>query len=402
MPELPPTCNALIGFLGLLGLWLWISKRHDVRPRSWFEARVVLVTGCDSGFGRAVATEAAGLGFTVCAACFTEAASAELATLKIPGLLPIAADLTTEAGYAAVVAAARAALGRGRLLHALVNNAGRAIPANIEWAEPSTYRATFDINFHAPVALTYELLPELKRARGRVLNVTSVDGFLPLPSNAAYNASKHALEAFSDTLRCEMRPWGVEVVVIEPATMRTPLAMAFADAWLAGFQAAPPERMAEYGEEWGRAVAAATREGLQKLAADPRQTARGRPLYASLAREPQAPSASWRSDGAALLSLSTGGRDVTRAGAALARLPLRHRLHGTLVLQTNLAPARQDARRTALLPLLWLGGAARGARDARHRGRRGRRGGRHAWRHGWRRRRQQGAQARVTRAACHD
>lgn len=61
------------------------------------------------------------------------------------------------------------------------------------------------INFHAPVRLVYGLLPHLKEAKGRVINVTSVDGFLPLPMNAAYNASKHALESFSDTLRCEMR-----------------------------------------------------------------------------------------------------------------------------------------------------------------------------------------------------
>ena len=139
----------------------------------------------------------------------------------------------------------------------------------MDWLPPLSYEITMKLNFHAPVTLTYELLPLLKTAQGRVINVTSVDGFIALPTNAAYNASKHALEAYSDSLRCEMRHWGVKVVVVEPATMRTPLAMSFADGWLKGFHQAPPERRTPYGSRWAERIAAGTKKGLEGLAADP-------------------------------------------------------------------------------------------------------------------------------------
>ena len=183
----------------------------------------------------------------------------------------VVADLTQEEGRKLVVDTAKAVSGSCGL-YGLVNNAGLCLPGNVEWLPMSAYEASMALNFHSPVALTYELLPALKTARGRVVNVTSVDGFLALPTNAAYNASKHALEAYSDTLRCEMRPWGVRVVVIEPATMRTPLAMGFADGWLRSYREASDERRAPYGDAWAERVAAVTKQGLEDLAADPQQT----------------------------------------------------------------------------------------------------------------------------------
>ena len=171
------------------------------------DGRCVLITGCDSGFGQHLARAAREAGFDVVAACYTEAGARHFDGAERTSA--VVADLTKAEGLARVVAAAKLAAG-SRGLHAIVNNAGLCLPGNIEWARPSTYEATMALNFHAPVALTYELLPALKAARGRVINVTSVDGFMALPTNAAYNASKHALEAYSDTLRCEMLPWGVQ------------------------------------------------------------------------------------------------------------------------------------------------------------------------------------------------
>merc|ERR1712226_1566486 len=82
----------------------------------------------------------------------------------------------------------------------------------------------------------------------------------------------HALEAYSDTLRMEMLPWGVKVIVIEPATMRTPLAMSFFDAWLKSYEVAPADRKAPYGDAWARGIAKKGREGLEAIAADPNIT----------------------------------------------------------------------------------------------------------------------------------
>ena len=187
------------------------------------EGRVILITGCDSGFGQSLARAARDADFDVVAACYTEAGAHNFDGVE--RISTIVADLTTVEGRARVVTFGTAVAG-ARGLHALVNNAGLCLPGNVEWVPPGAYERSMALNFHAPVALTYELLPALKAAKGRVINVTSVDGFLALPTNASYNASKHALEAYSDALRCEMRPWGVQVVVIEPATMRTPVCVA--------------------------------------------------------------------------------------------------------------------------------------------------------------------------------
>ena len=187
------------------------------------EGRVILITGCDSGFGKSLARAAREAGFDVVAACYTEAGAHNFDGVE--RISTIVADLTTVEGRARVVTFG-IAVADARGLHALVNNAGLCLPGNVEWVPPGAYERSMALNFHAPVALTYELLPALKAAKGRVINVTSVDGFLALPTNASYNASKHALEAYSDALRCEMRPWGVQVVVIEPATMRTPVCVA--------------------------------------------------------------------------------------------------------------------------------------------------------------------------------
>lgn len=178
------------------------------------------------------------------------------------------ADLTKDEGISAVCKFVKTIIGvRG--LYGLVNNAGLALPGNVDWAKPPTYEATMALNFFAPVKLVYELLPSIKRAKGRVVNVTSVDGFISLATNAAYCSSKHALESYSDVLRCEMKPWGVDVIVIQPATMRTPLAMAFADAWGSSFKGADSERRAGYGEEWASKVTEAMKKGVDDIAQPP-------------------------------------------------------------------------------------------------------------------------------------
>lgn len=229
----------------------------------------VLITGCDSGFGQRLAHAARTAGFEVIAACYTEEGAQHFRGERMS---TVVADLTTDEGCARVVAAAEDAAGP-RGLYALVNNAGLCMPGSVDWLPARAYTESMALNFHAPVSLTYGLLPSLKAAHGRVINVTSVDGYVPLPNNAAYNTSKHALEAYSDTLRCEMLPWKVKVVVIEPATMRTPLAMSFPDRWLNMFSEADPLRTAAYGgHEWGEAVAALTRAGLESIAADPQET----------------------------------------------------------------------------------------------------------------------------------
>ncbi|CAF4291250.1 unnamed protein product, partial [Adineta steineri] len=94
----------------------------------------------------------------------------------------------------------------------------------IEWTPMETYRQTMDVNFFGHVAMTKKFLPLLTSRRGsRIVNLCSSAGFLAPPGLSAYNASKFALEAFSDTLRREMHGWGLHVSIIEPGYMRTPI-----------------------------------------------------------------------------------------------------------------------------------------------------------------------------------
>jgi NAD(P)-dependent dehydrogenase (short-subunit alcohol dehydrogenase family) len=254
--------------MGCFGFLAGISEEH-VPPQH------VLITGCDSGFGQGLALKLNERGFKIIAACYTEVGAAYFHGKE--GIVSVVADLATDDGLDKVEdTVMRSVTMEGKAqsngLYGLINNAGVCFPGNVEWNAPDVYKKTMDVNFHAPVTLTYRLLPLLKLAKGRIINVTSVDGFISLPTNAAYCASKHALESFSDCLRSEMLPWGVKVVVIQPATMRTPLAMSFAEAWLKGFSNASEDRKAPYGDEWAEEVYMQTKLGLEGIAADPAVT----------------------------------------------------------------------------------------------------------------------------------
>ncbi|KAJ8608752.1 hypothetical protein CTAYLR_007787 [Chrysophaeum taylorii] len=232
--------------------------------------KLVVVTGCDSGFGRMLAISAAVEGFEIVAACYSAAGKRRLVRLAQK---TVVADLTTNDGCLEVVAAAKEVVeGLSLSLWALVNNAGACLPGNVEWSPPHDFEHSMALNFMAPVTITYELLPVLKETSGsRVVNVSSTAGFIAMPTLAAYSASKHALEAYSDAFRAEMLPWGLKVVLIEPALMRTPLAMSMAKSWLASFSAASEDRRALYGDKWVDRVAAAL-EATLDVAADPSET----------------------------------------------------------------------------------------------------------------------------------
>jgi NAD(P)-dependent dehydrogenase (short-subunit alcohol dehydrogenase family) len=267
--------SALTAF-GVAGGLLWIGKAllfgtSDKVDKEANKTKTVLITGCDTGFGAGLAHAALEAGYQVVAACYTAEGAARFSDTTAA---TVVADLRTTAGRTKVVAAAETAAG-DRGLYALVNNAGLCRPGNVAWLDPKAYEDCMCLNFHAPVELTYRLVPSLKKAQGRVINVSSVGGFIPLPQSAAYSCSKHALEAFSDIMRCELRPWKVSVVVIQPASTRTPMAMSFPDQWLASFRAASADRRDYYGDDWAEAVHKGINEGMESVAADPQETVRG-------------------------------------------------------------------------------------------------------------------------------
>lgn len=177
---------------------------------------VAIVTGCSSGIGRATATLLAERGWYV----FATARHLETVTdLASEGISPLQLDVTDATTMIAAVDTILARTGR---IDALVNNAGYAEAGPLERATPEEVRAQFETNTFGPLRLAQLVLPVMRaQGRGRIVNVSSINGRVAMPFTGLYSASKHALEAMSDTLRMETCPFGVHVIVVEPGPVRT-------------------------------------------------------------------------------------------------------------------------------------------------------------------------------------
>jgi len=175
--------------------------------------RVVLVTGCSSGIGLAVAREAARAGHVVYAGLRDPTGFAPEA-----GLVSVALDVTRAAEREAAVE--RVVREQGRL-DALVNNAGVALGGFLEQLEEDELRRVFDVNVFGAWAMARVALPHLRAARGLLVLMSSMSGRSALPGLGAYAASKFALEALGEAWRHELAPFGVRVVLVEPGAYRT-------------------------------------------------------------------------------------------------------------------------------------------------------------------------------------
>jgi NAD(P)-dependent dehydrogenase (short-subunit alcohol dehydrogenase family) len=206
---------------------------------------VVLVTGASTGIGEATALHLRELGFEAVAGVRRDE---DAERLEGQGLRTVRLDVTDEAQ----IAAALESVGDAPLA-GLVNNAGLAVAAPLEYVPLDELRRQFEVNLIGQVAVTQAFLPALRRAGGRIVNVSSIGGRVAVPLLAPYNASKFALEAVSDSLRRELRSQGVDVIVVEPGGVKTPI-------WRKGNELADKltERMPPEGERlYGRMIAAA-------------------------------------------------------------------------------------------------------------------------------------------------
>ena len=180
--------------------------------------RVALVTGSSSGIGEATALALARAGFRVFASGRTLAGVGHLAAAA-PGIEPLELDVTDDASVRRAVARVYNAAGR---IDVLVNNAGVGIFGAVEDLDRETLRRQFDVNVFGAMAVCRAVLPIMRRqGAGWIVNVSSVAGRVSVPLMGAYCASKFALEAFTDSLRVETRPFGVRVVSVEPGSTRT-------------------------------------------------------------------------------------------------------------------------------------------------------------------------------------
>ncbi len=226
-------------------------------------ARRVLITGASSGIGEATALRLTRAGWRVLAGVRADADGDRLRSAAGERLEPVTIDVTEPA----TIAAAAATLG-DEPLDGLVNNAGTALAMPLEFLPLDQLRRQLEVNLVGHVAVTQALLPNLRAARGRIVNVGSIAGRSALPFLGAYAASKHALEAVTDVLRVELRPFGIAVTVIEPGTIATPI-------WRKGGERFEdlakelPEQLGElYGERMTAFRKAATAAGQRAEPAD--------------------------------------------------------------------------------------------------------------------------------------
>lgn len=176
--------------------------------------KVALVTGASSGIGAAAAARLSAAGYTVYGTSRRGVAAGK-------PFETLALDVTDDASVSGVV---REVLGRAGRIDVLVNNAGVGVGlAGDEESSIAQAQAIFNTNFFGTVRMTRAVVPHMRRqGSGRILNIGSGLGFLPMPYMAIYSASKHALEGYSESLDHELRTRGVRVVVIEPGITKTP------------------------------------------------------------------------------------------------------------------------------------------------------------------------------------
>ncbi|MDG4772554.1 SDR family oxidoreductase [Solwaraspora sp. WMMD792] len=202
---------------------------------------LVVVSGASTGMGAATARELARRGFHVLAGVRRDS---DGMSLRTEGIEPVILDITDPDHVAALTARVDQDL---RPLRALVNNAGIPGAGPVEVTPLSEWRRIFEVNLFGHVAVTQALLPALLRGKGRVVNITSLNGRISMAGYGPYAASKFAMEAVSDALRNELAPHGVQVVVVEPGGVKTEMSRVGLAALSRLDDGMTPEQNARYG-----------------------------------------------------------------------------------------------------------------------------------------------------------
>uniref|UniRef100_H3D5D9 3-hydroxybutyrate dehydrogenase, type 1 n=1 Tax=Tetraodon nigroviridis TaxID=99883 RepID=H3D5D9_TETNG len=208
-----------VASLGLWSLLRFFVERFRARLQA--RGKAVLVTGCDSGFGRALAKHLHQLGFTVFAGCLLKdrggAGAKELEEFRSDRMHVVQLDVCSDEQVNRAVDYVRENLPDSEKgLWAVVNNAGVSTFGEVEFTSMDTYKQVSEVNLWGTIRVTKAVLPLIRRAKGRVVNLASMYGRMGNIMRSPYCISKYGIEAFSDCLRYEMKAWGVRVSVIEP------------------------------------------------------------------------------------------------------------------------------------------------------------------------------------------
>ncbi len=186
------------------------------------DGRAVVVTGASTGIGQACALHLDRKGFRVFAGVRKPADGDALRAGASDRFTTLFLDVTDPSSIAAAADRVSSAVGPIGLA-GLVNNAGVAVAAPLEFVPIDELRRSLEVNVVGQIAVTQAFLPLLRAGRGRIVNMGSISGRIASALFGPYAASKFALEALTDTLRRELAPWGIEVVIVQPGNIATPI-----------------------------------------------------------------------------------------------------------------------------------------------------------------------------------
>nr|XP_046226851.1 D-beta-hydroxybutyrate dehydrogenase, mitochondrial [Scatophagus argus] len=231
---LPALLNAAMRMLGLpetsvtecivtmyLLFVLYVATPRIPRGLVEVKGKAVFVTGCDSGFGHSLAKHLHKLGFTVFAGCLLKdkggEGAKELEEFNSDRMKVVQLDVCSDEQVNQAVEYIRDNLADSeRGLWAVVNNAGVSTFGEVEFTSMDTYKQVSEVNLWGTIRVTKAVLPLIRRAKGRVVNLSSMYGSMGNVMRSPYCISKYGVEAFSDCLRYEMKAWGVKVSIVEP------------------------------------------------------------------------------------------------------------------------------------------------------------------------------------------
>ncbi|KAM3935244.1 retinol dehydrogenase 7-like [Leptodactylus fuscus] len=238
----------LLVLLGLILLYRWHRQNQILENLS---DKYVFITGCDTGFGRQLAKQLDNRGMKVLAACLTEEGANTLKKETSSRLQTVILNVTdSQSVSAAAKWVANNVSDKG--LWGLVNNAGILIPVSPnEWLKKEDFRKILDVNLLGLIDVTISLLYLVRKSKGRIVNVSSIAGRHAI-CGGGYCISKFGVEAFSDSIRRELKQFGVKVSIIAPDFFKTEILNAtrlrenVTNCW----KKVPPNIKNDYGEEY--------------------------------------------------------------------------------------------------------------------------------------------------------
>ena len=183
------------------------------------DKKVWFITGCSTGFGRALATNLLESGYRVAVTARNADKVADLVAINPDNALAIALDVTDKQQVLDAVVMAEEYFGR---IDVLVNNAGFGYFGAIEESDDAEVRSMFEANFWGLAEMTRAVLPKMRERRsGTIVNISSIGGFVSFPGLGYYHATKYAVNGFSEALKKEVEPLGIKVVLVQPSGFRT-------------------------------------------------------------------------------------------------------------------------------------------------------------------------------------